>query len=98
MDTVKVIELRMVNNNRPLKAFADVDVGGWIIRDFRIIKQNGGRAYVSPPQTSWKDPETRQIMFKGILTIPAEQKQLIELAILTAYQGEMERMDGNPKQ
>ena len=91
---VKVIEIRVLNDGRPLKAFADVKVGDWIIHDFRVIKQNAQRAFVSPPQVSWKDPETGEIRFKGVFTIPPEQKQRIDVEILAAFQREMEKRDG----
>ena len=91
MESIKVVTIRKMNDGRPLKAFVDIQVGGWVIHDFRIIKQNAQRAFVSPPQVSWKDPESGEIKYKGILTIPPEQKQMIDTAILHAYQVEMEK-------
>jgi DNA-binding cell septation regulator SpoVG len=88
---VEMINIRLLPEDKSLKAFADVRVNGWIIRDFRIIKQNGQKAFVSPPQVSWKDPETGKIRYKGILTIPPEQKQRIDTEILHAFQKEMEK-------
>ena len=90
---IKLIQIRPLNDGRPLKAFADVKIGDWVIHDFRIIKQDGQRAFVSPPQVSWKDPETGEIKFKGVFTIPPEQKQRIDTEILHAYQREMEKTD-----
>ena len=95
---IKIIQIRLLNDGRSLKAFVDVQVGDWIIHDFRIIKQNGQRASVSPPQVSWKDPQTGSIRFKGVLTIPPEQKQRIDVEILAAYQREMESKNEEPKQ
>lgn len=88
---VEVIAIRILNNGRPLWAFTDVRVDDWIIHDFRIIQQGGQRAVVSSPQVSWKDPDTGEIRFKSILIIPPEQKQRIDVAILHAYQEEMEK-------
>ena len=93
---IKIIQIRLLNDGRSLKAFVDVQVGDWIIHDFRIIKQNGQRASVSPPQVSWKDPQTGSIRFKGVLTIPPEQKQRIDVEILAAYQREMESKNEEP--
>ncbi len=90
---IRVIEIRPLSDGRSLKAFVDIQVGDWVIHDFRIIKQNGQKAFVSPPQVSWKDPETGGIKFKGVLTIPPDQKQRIDTEILHAYQAEMEKMD-----
>ena len=94
---IKVIELRLLPGDRPLKAFCDVKVNDWVIHDFRVLKQNGQRAFVSPPQVSWRDPETGEIKYKGILTIPPEQKQAIDIQILAAFQKEMERLNANEK-
>ena len=94
MDTVKVIEIRLVNDGRPLRAFADVQIGEWVIYDFRIVQRSGEKGSVLPPQVSWKDPQTGQIKYKGILTIPPEQKQRIDVMILSVYQKEMEKRDG----
>ena len=97
MNKVEVQSIRLIGDGRPLRAFADVRVDEWIIHDFRILKQNGQKAFVSPPQVSWKDPETGQIKYKGILTIPPEQKQRIDTEILHAYQEEMEKENAKRK-
>lgn len=94
---IKILEIRFLNDGRPLKAFIDVKVGDWVIHDFRVIKQNGQKVFISPPQVSWKDPETGQIRFKGILTIPPEQKQRIDVEILSVFQREMEKRDAKQK-
>jgi len=91
---IKILELRLMSGDKPLRAFADIQVGDWIVRDFRIIKKNGSRAFVSPPQVSWKNPETGEIKYKGILTIPPEQKQRIDIEILGAFQREVEKERG----
>ncbi len=88
---IEVLEIRLLNDGRPLRAFCDVRVNTWIVHDFRIVKQNDQRVSVSPPQVSWKDPQTGQIKYRGILTIPSEEKQEIETEILHAYQVEMEK-------
>jgi len=95
MNEVKVIEIRRLNDGRSLKAFADVQVGDWIIYDFRVVQRSGERASVLPPQVSWRDPQTGWIKYKGILTIPPEQKQRIDVMILSAYQKEMEKNHGS---
>ena len=88
---ITVIEVRLLDSEKALRGFADIQVRDWIIRDFRIIQQNGQKAFVSGPQVSWKDPENGEIKYKGILTIPPEQKQRIDTEILHAYQVEMEK-------
>jgi len=82
---VEVLEIRMLAPGKPLRAFVDIKVGDWLICDFRIMKRNEHRTFVSPPQVSWKDPMTGEIKYKPILTFPADQKQAIDVAILAAY-------------
>ncbi len=91
MTEIRVIQIRHLSNGRPLKGFADIQLNDWIVRDFRIVGHNGQRLSVLPPQTSWKDPKTGEIRFKGVLTIPPKQKQMIDTMILHAYQVEMEK-------
>ncbi len=93
---INVLEIRLLNDEKPLKAFADAQVGTWIVRDWRIIQQNGKRAYVMAPQLSWKDPATSEIKYKTILTIPAEEKQQIDVAILSAFHREKEKFHESP--
>jgi DNA-binding cell septation regulator SpoVG len=87
---VEVIEIRLLNNGKPLKAFADIRVGNWIIRDFRVVQHNGGRAYVETPLRSWRD-SNGVIQFKNILTLPKDLKWQIESAILAEYQKAREK-------
>lgn len=94
---IKVLTIKLMPPERPLKAFIDVRIGDWIIHDFRIVKQNGQKASVLPPQVSWRDPETGAIRFKGVFTIPPDQKQEIDVKILAAYQREMELRSGKQK-
>jgi DNA-binding cell septation regulator SpoVG len=98
MNEIRIIEIRFISDGRPLRAFVDIKVGDCVIHDFRIIKQNGQKAFVNPPQVSWKDPVTGEIKYKGILTIPPEQKQRIEVEILSAFQREMEIKNDRPTQ
>ncbi len=92
---IKVLNVRFLPHGKSLRAFVDILIGDWIIYDFRITKQNGQRAFVGPPQVSWKDPETGQIRYKSVLTLPPEQKQRIDIEILSAFQKEMENLDAN---
>lgn len=62
---IRVIEIRPLANGRPLRAFADFQVEDWIIHDFRVINQTGQRAFVSPPQVSWKDMRRERSSIKA---------------------------------
>lgn len=84
---IEVIALRHLTDGRPLRAFVDVRIGEWTVHDWRVIKQNGQRAYVSPPQVSWKDNQGA-VHYRALLSLPADQRQLVELAILSAWMKE----------
>ena len=91
---VEVLEIKLLPGLKALRAFAAVRFNGWVVRDWRIIKHNGSPLLVESPQVSWRNPETGEIRFKAILSIPSEQKQEIDIAIIEAYRGELERVNG----
>ncbi len=91
---IRVLEIRFVDDRRSLKAFCDIALDDLIIREFRITHKPGERMSVSPPITTYKDPATGQIMYKGLITFPSETKQKIDLAILHAYQEEEAKRNG----
>ena len=84
---IKVVEVKSMNDGRPLKAFVSVQVGDWIIYDWRVVQQPGQRAWVSVPQVSWKDNDGK-VKYKALLSIPGGLKQRIEVAILSAWERE----------
>jgi DNA-binding cell septation regulator SpoVG len=90
---IKILEIRLINDGRTIKAFCDIQVNDWIVRDIRVMQE--GKLYVMLPQTSWKDPVTKQIRFKSVFTIPPEQKQGIDIVVLNAYQVEREKKNGS---
>lgn len=85
---IRVIDIRLLNSDKALKAFVDVQVGDWLIYDWRVTKQDGQRAWVSVPQTSWKDKDGK-VRYRALLSIPGELKQRIEVAILSAWEKEL---------
>ena len=96
MEEVKVIEIRPLNDGRPLRAFVDVQLGDVVLRDLRVMKENGKRLYVKVPFSTYKD-QTGQLKFRPIVVLPDEVRGEIDLAILNAYQGEMEKNNAEKK-
>jgi hypothetical protein len=92
MDNVEVLEIRPCFNDKPLKAFVDIRLGDWIIRDWRVIKQNGKAPRVAPPQVSWRG-QKGEIQYKTIVTLPDELRGQIDFAILDRFIKEMEKID-----
>lgn len=93
---VQVLEMKLLQGDRVLKAFADIQLGDIVIREFRVIKENGKRPWVVSPQISWKDPGG-QIKYKTIITLPDEVKGQVDFAILKTYTEEMEKRDAEQK-
>jgi hypothetical protein len=92
--TVRVLDLRILPGDKPLKAFCDLEIGDWTIREFRIIKENGRPYRVALPQLSWKAPDG-QILYKTLITLPDELKGQIDFTVLKRFTEEMEKMHGN---
>lgn len=90
---IKILELRLMNSDKALKAFCDIEINGWIIREWRVIKDNGKRPWVAPPQLSWKAPDGH-VQYKTIVTLPDELKGEIDRIILNRYTEEMEKEIG----
>jgi len=85
---IEILEIRLIESDKPFKAFVDVRLNDWIIHDWRIIKQYPDqRAFVSVPQTSWRDKDGK-VRYRALLSIPGELKQRIEVAILSAWEKE----------
>jgi len=89
---MRILEIRKKSENgKPLRAFADVELdSGIVIRELRIIQQQGKRPWVACPQISWKDPGTGEIKYKTIITFPDQMKGEIDLLILNAWSREKE--------
>jgi hypothetical protein len=64
MNTVRVIEIRLLPGNKPLRGFADIQVGNIILKDFRIMHDNG-KPYVKAPFMTYRG-KTGQKKFRPV--------------------------------
>ena len=85
MESIRIIDIRLIDNGKPLKAFADIEVNGIEIRNFRIVQEPKRKAYVVSPQTSWRG-QGGIIQYKTLITLPDELKWRIDSAVLAAFQ------------
>ena len=92
---VEILDIRLIRSNKPLKAFADVRLGGITIRDFRVMKEDGKPPHVKVPFSTYKGPDG-QLRFRPIIILPDEVRGEVELAILNAYRREKEQKVGKP--
>ena len=91
---IEVLEIRFLPPGRSLKAFVDIKIDEMILREFRVIKENGKRPWIAPPQISWKGSDGT-IQYKTVCTLPDEVKGEIDFIILKRFNEEMEKMNAN---
>ena len=97
---MRLLELRlMTESDRPVKAFADVELDdGTVVREFRVIQEPKRLPTVGNPQISWKDPTDGRIKYKVIITLPKPTKSEVDLLILGKWLGTRENQIANPTQ
>jgi hypothetical protein len=93
---IEVQAVHLVDKGTTL-AFVDLKLDGITIKDFRVQQQNGGPLSVQTPYSSWRDPISKQIKFKNIISFPVGLKELINAAVLSAYRLETERRNATNK-
>ena len=80
---VEVVDIRKINGDGNLKAFADVKIGeGLIIKGFSVMKGKQG-VFVSMPRKAGKDGR-----WFDIITTGNELKRELEDRVLEAYDRE----------
>ena len=94
METVKVVEIRSTRKSGPLRAFADVRIGNMTVTDFRVFQENGEKARVEVPVTTWRLSQTHELRFKPIITLPGDLMGRVQAEILSNYYREMEKQNG----
>ncbi|NIO22076.1 MAG: hypothetical protein GTN76_15440 [Candidatus Aenigmarchaeota archaeon] len=85
--SIKVVQIRLLHNDGPVKAFADIEIEplGLIIRDFAVLRhQDSHKTYIQGPRSKWTGPDGK-IKQKSILFMPRSLKQAVELAILAEF-------------
>ncbi len=98
MDTVRVTEIRAIQKQGPLRAFADVRIGDLVIADFGIFQQNNGRFRVEVPMRTWKDPVTNELRFRAIVTLSDDLMRRVQAEILSCYYRIMEEKESDQKE
>jgi len=81
---ITVENIRPINNAGSLRASADLRVNGWLMKNFRVVQQDGQRPWVSVPQVEYRTREGKRA-FSNILEPPDDVKPLIQAAVLEAY-------------
>jgi len=82
--SVKVLNLRPVQNRGNLKAFVDVEINEILIRSFRVVQQPGQRPWVSPPVESWEGDDGQR-HYRRLVVLPEDLREEVFRAILAAW-------------
>jgi hypothetical protein len=85
---IKVLAVRLIDSGRSVVAFADVWVDGWIIKDWRVLRF-GNEIHTKPPQIAVKDPASKDISLRTIVSVPNDQFDLIEAEVLKSYEAKL---------
>jgi len=92
---VEVLEIRLRDNGKSsLKGFCDIKINDIILRDFRILKSDGRKPQIVPPQISWKDKDGI-IRYRTVVTLPDELEGEVSRLILNTWHQEMEKRNAN---
>ncbi len=83
-----VERLRHVNACAPLKAYADIRLSdGILIKDCRIIQQDGQQAWLSMPRISWTPEGENKPHYKPLVILPKDLQKAAQIAALNAFTG-----------
>lgn len=80
-ESVKVVRLRRLENGSKLKAFADVAIGDFIIKGFRIVEGKNG-LFLGMPQEKAKDGK----WYSSFSSTSKEAQQDLINTVLEAYE------------
>ena len=79
---IEVLEIRLLPGSKATRAFADLQIDGIKVRDFRVM--NNGKPSVRNPFTAYKDHEGK-LLFREIINLPPNVQAEVNALILSAY-------------
>ncbi len=91
--SIQIIEIKTIKPNpeKPstLKAIVDFRLNDSEFYSWRIIQQQDQRAWVSPPQESWKDGDKTK--YKPLIKFKPDLMKIVSDKLLEAYEKEIAR-------
>lgn len=82
---VDVFDMERFTDKGSLKAIASVKIGKSLrIMGFRVIEQPNQKAWVSPPQNTWRDKEGKT-KYSPVVELSGELKNAVDEAVLHAW-------------
>lgn len=86
---VEVVDIRKINSDGNLKAFADLKIGGLVLKGFSVVQGKNG-IFVSFPRKAAKDGR----WFDMITPLDERLKQQMQDKVLEAYDRETDGVSG----
>jgi hypothetical protein len=87
---IKILKMTRVQGGHPVKGYVDVQIGLWVIYNWRIVQGPGEPIQVSYPLVSYRD-KGGVYRYRSLLSLPSQLKQSIDLQILMAWKLEDQR-------
>ena len=88
---MRVLEVRLLPGGKATRAFADLEIDGITIRDFRVVDAKG-KPCVKAPFSTYRN-QTGELCFRQIVDFPAEVRGRIDNAILSAFYRKKEQVN-----
>lgn len=90
--SIQIINIKLVTpdpnkEKNTLKAICDFKLGDSEFYSWRIIQQPDQHAWVSPPQESWMDGDTKK--YKPLIKLKPELMKIVSDKLLDAYEKEI---------
>ena len=84
MAKITILKIKQSNAGN-LKAIVDFQLGQSEFYSWRIIQQEGQKAWVSPPQESWEKDGKKQ--YKPLIKFPQELMRQVSDELIKAWEG-----------
>lgn len=85
--SIRVVEFEETPDRGAIKALVDLEINGMIIRRCRVVRADGGKAFIGPPQHAWCFNGKR--CYRNVVEWPSSWDGAI-LALVKAYAKEHE--------
>lgn len=80
---MRLLSIRLLPGNKATRAFADLEIEGISIRDFRVYQTNG-KPSVRNPFTAYKNSDGN-LLFREIISLPPNVQAEVDALVLSEY-------------
>lgn len=88
---IKTTIKKMFNSDKPLKAFADVEIDGSIVIHSVAVMETEKGTHISMPYTKWKNKDGEEKQHDVVHPITSSARRQIEESVLAAYDSHIKK-------